>query len=121
MYKDKKRRKEAMDTMLDYLNSDDVDGALEYIQKLLKRFRSNKKLAGYIDRNREGIWYKEAREKEIPIGSGCVDKAGDILICRRMKLRGMRWSRAHADSVLNIRILILNGEWDEFWSQYKAA
>ena len=127
LYKDKKRRKEVMDTMLDYLNSDDVDGALEYIQKLLKRFRSKRKLyhlrklAGYIDRNREGIWYKEAREKGIPIGSGSVDKAGDILICRRMKLRGMRWSRANADSVLNIRILILNGEWDEFWSQYKAA
>jgi len=127
LYKNKKRRKEVIDTMLDYLNSDNVDGALDYIQKLLSRFRKRKKLyhlnklAGYIQRNREGIWYKEAKEKGISIGAGSADKAGDILICRRMKLRGMRWSRTKADNVLNIRILVLNGEWDEFWNQYKAA
>ncbi len=79
------------------------------------------KLAGYIQRNREGIWYKEAKEKDISIGSGSADKAGDILICRRFKLRGMRWSRTKADNVLNICILVFNGEWDTFWSQYKAA
>ena len=113
--------------MLEYLNSDNVDGALDYIQKLLRRFRKRKKLyhlnklAGYIQRNRDGIWYKEAKEKGISIGSGSADKAGDILICRRFKLRGMRWSRTKADNVLNIRILVLNGEWDQFWSQYNAA
>jgi len=127
LYENKKRRKEVIDTMLNYLNSDNVDGALDYIQKLLKRFRKRKKLyhlnklAGYIQRNREGIWYKEAKEKDISIGSGSADKAGDLLICRRFKLRGMRWSRANADNVLNIRILVFNGEWDEFWNQYKAA
>ncbi len=127
LYKDKKRRKEVMDTILDYLNADNVDDALEYIHGLRKRFRKRykrkhlKKLADYIERNRDGIWYQEAREKEIPIGAGSADKTGDILICRRMRLRGMRWSRANADNVLNIRILILNGEWDDFWNRYKAA
>jgi len=36
--------------------------------------------------------------RSISIGSGSADKAGDILICRRMKLRGMRWCREKADS-----------------------
>jgi len=127
LYENKNRRKVVINTILDYLNSDNVDGALDYIQKLLNRFRKRKKryhlkkLAGYIQRNREGIWYKEAKEKGISIGSGSADKAGDILICRRFKLRGMRWSRAKANNVLNIRILVLNGEWDQFWSQYNAA
>ncbi len=91
LYKDKKRRKEVMDTILDYLNADNVDDALEYIHGLRKRFRKRykrkhlQKLADYIERNREGIWYKEAREKGIPIGSGSVDKAGDILICPRVR------------------------------------
>jgi hypothetical protein len=126
LYDDKNRRKEVMDTILDYLDTGDVDGALDYIHDLRKRFRKRykrkhlKKLADYIERNRDGIWYQEAREKGIPIGSGSADKAGDILICRRMKLRGMRWSRANADNVLSIRILVLNGEWDEFWNRYKA-
>ena len=61
---------------MDYLNSGDVDGALEYIQDLQKRFRKRhkkeqlRKLAGYIERNRHGIWYSEAREKGISIGAG---------------------------------------------------
>jgi hypothetical protein len=127
LYDSRNRGKEVMDATLKYLNSDDVDGALVYIHDLRKRFRKRyrrkhlKKLAGYIERNRDGIWYQEAREKGIPIGAGSAEKTGDILICRRMKLRGMRWSRANADSVLNIRILVLNGEWDDFWSKYKAA
>jgi len=61
------------------------------------------------------------RKKGISIGAGSVDKAGDILICRRMKLRGMWWSRKGADAVLSIRILVCNGEWDDFWNNYKAA
>jgi hypothetical protein len=127
LYDSKDRRKEVMDSMLDYLDSDDVDGAIEYIHGLRKRFRKRYKrkhlqrLADYIQRNRGGIWYKEAREKGVPIGAGSADKTGDLLICRRMKLRGMRWSRANADNVLNIRILVLNGEWDAFWERYKAA
>lgn len=127
LYDNENRRREVMDTILDYLDSDDVDSALEYIHGLRKRFRKRYKrmhlqrLADYIQRNREGIWYKEAREKGIPIGAGSADKTGDLLICRRMKLRGMRWSRANADNVLSIRILVLNGEWDDFWTRYNAA
>jgi hypothetical protein len=127
LYEDRERRDKTINKTLDYLNNDNVDSALEYISELTGKFRSKsklyhlKKLSGYIERNRDGIWYKEAREKGISIGSGSVDKAGDILICRRMKLRGMRWNRDKADNVLNIRILILNGEWDEFWKKHKAA
>ena len=127
VYDREKRFREVKEKLMDHLNSGDVDGALEYIQNLTNRFRKKhkkeqlRKLAGYIERNRHGIWYKEAREKGISIGAGSADKAGDILICRRMKLRGMWWSRKGADAVLSIRILIQNGEWDDFWTQYKAA
>lgn len=127
VYDREKRFREVKEKLMNYLNSGDVDGAVEYIQDLQKRFRKRRKkeqlrkLAGYIERNRHGIWYSEAREKGISIGAGSADKAGDILICRRMKLRGMWWSRKGADAVLSIRILIQNGEWDEFWAKYKAA
>ena len=127
VFEKKWKRQKAQDDMLMLLNSGDVDGALEYIQKLVKRFRKQSKLdaltrlSGYIQRNREGIWYDAARAQGISIGSGSVDKAGDILICRRMKLRGMRWSRKGADAVLSIRILVYNREWDDFWKRYKAA
>jgi hypothetical protein len=127
VYDKEKRREAVREAIMEYLHSGDVDGALAYIQKLIGRFRNRsrqyhlKKLAGYIERNRDGIWYDEAQKQGISIGAGSTDKAGDILICRRMKLRGMRWSRKGADAVLSIRILIHNGEWDDFWQQYKAA
>ena len=127
VYDKEKRREEVREIIMEYLHRGDIDGALEYLEKLSKRFRSNskqyhlKKLAGYIERNRDGIWYDEARKLGISIGAGSADKAGDILICRRMKLRGMRWSRKGADAVLSIRILVQNGEWDDFWERYKTA
>jgi hypothetical protein len=127
VFVEKWKRQKAQDDMLMLLNSGDVDGALEYIQKLIKRFRKQSKLdalrrlSGYIQRNREGIWYDEARAQGISIGSGSADKAGDVLICRRMKLRGMRWSRKGADAVLSIRILVYNRKWDDFWKRYNAA
>ena len=127
VYDTQKRYGEVKEKIMDYLNSGDVDGALKYIESLRKRIQKRYKkkqlvkLAGYIERNRHGIWYKEAREKGISIGAGSADKAGDILICRRMKLRGMWWSRKGADAVLSIRILVQNGEWDDFWAKYKAA
>jgi hypothetical protein len=127
VYDTQKRFREVKEKLMSYLNSGDVDGALEYIQALMKRFRKRykkeqlRKLSDYIERNRDGIWYSEAREKGISIGAGSADKAGDILICRRMKLRGMWWSRKGADAVLSIRVLVCNGEWDDFWAKYKAA
>ena len=127
VYDKEKRREEVREAIMEYLHSGDVDGALTYLQKLIGRFRNRnrqyhlKKLAGYIERNRNGIWYDEAQKLGISIGAGSADKAGDILICRRMKLRGMRWSRKGADAVLSIRILIHNREWDDFWKRYKAA
>ena len=122
-----KGRRKSVDELIRILNAGDVDGALSYIDGLSRRYRKKeklealKKLSSYIEPNREGIWYEEAKRQDISIGSGSADKAGDIVICRRMKLRGMRWSRHGSDAVENIRIMVLNGEWDQFWSKYKVA
>ncbi len=119
--------RKSVDELMRILNSGEVDTALRYIDELSRRYRKKdklealKKLSSYIERNREGIWYEEAKQQGISIGSGSADKAGDIVICRRMKLRGMRWSRYGSDAVENIRILVLNGEWDQFWRKHKAA
>ena len=117
----------SVDALMVLLNAGKVDCALSYIEILSRGYRKKeklkalKRLSGYIERNREGIWYDQAKNQGISIGSGSADKAGDIVICRRMKLRGMRWSHYGSDAVENIRIMVLNGEWDEFWEKHKAA
>jgi len=124
---DNRKCQKSIDDLMKLLNSRAVDSALNYIGELSKRFRKQSKLAtlkrlsAYIERNREGIWYEEAKRQGISIGSGSADKAGDIVICRRMKLRGMRWSKYGSDAVENIRIVVPNKDWDEFWSKYKTA
>jgi hypothetical protein len=124
---DKGRCQKSREDLMNHLNAGAVDSALRYIDELSKRYRKQnklealKRLSGYIERNREGIWYAEAKNQGISIGSGSADKAGDIVICRRMKLRGMWWSKYGSNAVENIRIMVLNGEWDQFWSMHKAA
>ena len=124
---DRMKYRKSVEELMGLLNSGKVDTALSYIEGLSKGYRKKEKLktlirlSCYIERNRDGIWYDKAKRQGISIGSGSADKAGDIVISRRMKLRGMRWSQYGSDAVENIRIMVLNGEWDEFWSKYKAA
>jgi hypothetical protein len=59
--------------------------------------------------------------KGIDIGTGAIEKGGDLVICRRFKTRGMRWSRAGAEAVLQYRLFVLNNEWDTYWNMRRTA
>ena len=73
-----------------------------------------RKLQGYIYTNREGI-ANYARSDLF--GSGAVEKAVDILISRRFKMRGMSWLKGGAKGMLALRLLRFNGQWDAYWKQ----
>ncbi|MDP6597055.1 MAG: hypothetical protein QGI86_14450 [Candidatus Poribacteria bacterium] len=45
----------------------------------------------------------------------------DLLICRRLKLRGQNWSCQGAKNVVTYRQLILNHHWQSYWQQQKAS
>jgi len=36
---------------------------------------------------------------------------------RRMKHRGMGWTERGADAILCLRLLHLNGHWDDYWDR----
>jgi hypothetical protein len=80
-----------------------------------------RKLEAYLIRHQEGMWYPQARAEGIDIGTGAIEKGGDVVICRRFKLRGMRWSRVGAEKVLQYRLLVLNNEWDSYWQMRRSA
>jgi hypothetical protein len=50
-------------------------------------------------------------------GSGPVEKTVDITVARRFKKRGMSWYRGGANPLIKLRLLKLNGEWDEYWQE----
>jgi hypothetical protein len=60
--------------------------------------------SAYLDRNLDGINY----HMKGPIGSGVVEKIADIVVGRRMKHRGMSWSRQGANNLLALRVYALN-------------
>ncbi len=82
----------------------------------------------YIEGHRDAIVdYQAEMAAGEHVGSGAVEKAGDLVVNRRFKgRRGMRWCRTNADGILALRILHLNGDWDAYWQrrrhpQSKAA
>ncbi|MEX1077475.1 MAG: hypothetical protein WED09_00010 [Homoserinimonas sp.] len=54
------------------------------------------------------------------VGSGVVEKHQDILVNRRMKHRGMRWSKKGADALLALQARRFSSQWNQLW-EVKAA
>ncbi|MGH9915396.1 MAG: hypothetical protein ACRD63_08940, partial [Pyrinomonadaceae bacterium] len=54
-------------------------------------------------------------ESKLPIGSGAVESAARHIVQQRLKQSGMRWSDAGAQSILNLRTLHRNGEFEQYW------
>jgi len=70
-------------------------------------------LYDYVNNNKEGInnW-----KKVNALGaSGAIEKTVDVTVARRFKRRGMSWLYPGLSSLLTLRVLKLNGEWDNYW------
>ncbi|MDF1541883.1 MAG: hypothetical protein P1P71_02080 [Anaerosomatales bacterium] len=69
-----------------------------------------RKLLFYIRSNALGI---ENYTRTDLFGSGCVEKAVDILISRRFKLRGMSWLKPGAQGMVKLKVLRYNRTWND--------
>lgn len=76
-------------------------------------------LVGYVATNRRAI----ANYRIVPLASsGPMEKAVDIVVARRFKLRGMSWFRRGVTHLLRLRLLRLNGTWGRYWAErFRAA
>lgn len=76
----------------------------------------------YLRNNFDSIVdYHTYRKNGYFISSVLVEKTIDLLVCRRLKLRGQNWSRQGADSIVTFRQLIQNDHWEAYWHTSKAA
>jgi len=71
-------------------------------------------LIEYIRNNKDGI---ENAVRVDFYGSGAVEKAVDVSVCRRFKSRGMSWYVHKANPLLALKLLKVNGEWETYWRQ----
>lgn len=57
--------------------------------------------------------YADYRRLGIPLGSGVTEAGCKTVYTQRLKLSGMRWQKAGAQRILQLRVLRLSGVWDE--------
>jgi hypothetical protein len=71
---------------------------------------------GYYRRNAPYMRYDQYLERGWPIGTGVVEGACGHLVKDRMEQAGMRWTKAGAHAVLDLRAVRLTGDWDAYWA-----
>ncbi len=71
-------------------------------------------VAAYLRRNRPFIDYQRYLALGWPIGTGVVEGACRHLLKDRFEQAGMRWSKVGAQTLLDLRSVAFNDDWDDF-------
>lgn len=74
---------------------------------------------GYYRRNAPFMRYDEYLARGWPIGTGVVEGACGHLVKDRMEQAGMRWTKAGAHAVLDLRAVRLTDDWDAYWQFHR--
>ena len=68
-------------------------------------------LKTYLTNNRDRIDYPQYRKKGYFVGSGAIESANKLIVQRRLKQPGMRWSVEGAQAVLSLRAKVESNLW----------
>jgi hypothetical protein len=71
----------------------------------------------YLQSRRRHLRYADYRRLRLPIGSGVTEAACKTVFTQRLKLSGMRWKTAGAQTILRLRVLLLSGVWSEVFGR----
>ena len=82
---------------------------------------SPEKLLDYFVSNKSRLGYPWAMRNKLPIGTGAVESACRHIPQQRLKQSGMRWSDPGAQSILDLRTLHRNGEFEQYWEDFAAS
>ncbi len=75
--------------------------------------------ANYFTRNQPYMHYNDYLAKGWPIASGVIEGACRHLVKDRCELSGMRWTQDGAESLLHLRAVAENDDWDEYHQHRK--
>lgn len=99
-----------------------AQAALDYLQQVVPRNREKwQELITYLEKHRhEIVDYEQRRQIGKSIGSGRVEKAVDQVIGYRQKRKGRSWRPQGSHALGLLKVLELNGKWQEFWFPQSA-
>ena len=69
-------------------------------------------LRTYITNNIDRIDYPKYKENGYFVGSGAIESANKVILQRRLKQSGMRWSVSGAQAVLSLRAKVESKRWE---------
>ena len=98
-----------------------VDDLIRRAQAALPRSGKTRRLASkalvYFQNNRDKMRYWEYRAQGLFIGSGVVEAGCKTVVGQRLKQSGMFWGLPGAHNVLDIRCVLENEQFDQFWKE----
>jgi hypothetical protein len=75
----------------------------------------------YLRRHSRWMDYAGYRRRGLPIGSGVTEAACKAVFTQRFKRSGMRWQRESGQVILDLRVVLLSGLWEEAVARDLAA
>ncbi len=85
------------------------------------RTKEFRKAYNYIRKRTKWMQYSEYKKRHIPLGSGITEAACKTVFTQRLKLSGMRWTRAGAQQVLILRTILLSRCWQAAYAKSLAT
>lgn len=82
------------------------------------QIKSLDRVITYFDNHKHMMLYDEYLQKGYPIGTGVIESACGCLVKDRTDRSGMKWSHEGVQSVLNLRAVHQNGDWDKYFDYY---
>jgi len=73
----------------------------------------------YYRRNAPYMHYDQYLERGWPIGTGVIESACGHLVKDRMEQAGMRWTKAGAHAILDLRAVRVTDDWDAYWAFHR--
>jgi len=77
--------------------------------------------ADYFERNAQRMCYPKFRRQHLFVGSGVIEAGCKTVIGSRLKQSGMFWTVRGANAILALRCSHLNGSFEDYWEERRAA
>lgn len=77
--------------------------------------------ADYFETHAERMRYPKFRKQHLFVGSGVIEAGCKSVIGSRLKQSGMFWTVCGANAILALRCAHLNGRFEDYWANRRAA
>lgn len=119
LFKDKSECQTWVDKQEKSLKEDGVNLLIKELEDLMVTAKMTKtqkeelkKITKYFKKHKQRMLYKTFTDRGLLIGSGPIESAHRVILQKRLKQSGQRWSKKGAQNVINMRIQNKNGLWD---------